>query len=161
MKALYALALVAGIAQAQSGVALTTPATASAADQARFAELAKEPWAGTITPVKINPNALESTVITVNIEGKDWRFVGSKKAATEKDSEIWIGDAGPGTSAILTRSGTNVTGTISLGMLGNYGLIRGAIVKNKDVPYPAKSTPEMLEAWAKEREEQTKKVGKP
>src|SRR6186713_1890964 len=74
MKALYALALVTGMAYAQSGVPLTTPAAPDARAEAK----AREVGAANVFPVKVNPAALESNIVTVTIEGKEYRFTGRK-----------------------------------------------------------------------------------
>jgi hypothetical protein len=140
MKALYALALVAGIAQAQSGVALTTPAATNAQAEA----MKKEPGTAAVYPVKVNPSALESNVVTMEIEGKTYRFVGKKKSAQgthwvngkeqAQTGDTWTGSDGPSTATFF-REGSSVYGRIDaegeMFVLYNWGLVK---VGYRDIP---------------------------
>jgi hypothetical protein len=161
MKAIiFSLALVCATAAFAQGVPLTSPKTATAAEQAKLADLVNAPGVVSVTPVNIEPAALYSTVITIVIDGEKWTFVG-RKTTTDSGVELWTGDAGRGATLVLTRDGGSVSGHITLGA-SNYGLIRGALVKTQSVPdNGATVTPAMAAAWAKEREEQAKKVSKP
>ncbi len=65
-----------------------------------------------ITPVAINPAALDSDVVTIDIGGKTYRFAGSGKAY-EAGVKSWLGKAPEG-DAQLARNGTDFFGVISL-----------------------------------------------
>jgi hypothetical protein len=138
MKALYALALVAGIAQAQSGVALTSPAPPDARTEAKK----QEPGVAAVYPVKVNPSALDTTVITMQVEGRDYRFTGKLQPAQgtsmengkEKPNtvELWQGSDGTNT-AILTREGNSVYGALYVNGQ-NFTLYNFALVKTQALP---------------------------
>ena len=89
---LFALALVAGIAHAD-GVPLLSPRAATAADDATLA--AWDARGKKATPVTINPHALESNVITVEVEGKIYSFAGSRQTGGAEGIEGWVGDGNP------------------------------------------------------------------
>jgi hypothetical protein len=65
-----------------------------------------------ITPVAINPAALDSDVVTVDIAGKTYRFAGSGKVY-EAGVKSWFGKAPEG-DAQFARNGINFFGVISL-----------------------------------------------
>ena len=164
MKPIPLLALFIATVAFADGVPLMAPAKApTAADQAGQVELAKAPWVASVTPLTFNQYALDSNVITLTIEGKDYKFVGGKDAAsdptmvngvlTKSTTDGWTGDAGPGTSASFVRDGSSVTGQIFVNGT-TYGLISGALVKTKPVVgINNVFTPEMVEFHRKEPEE--------
>lgn len=124
MKHLFAvvvLMLVAGLARAD-GVPLFTAAPHNKALAQKYA---KTQWAGEMVTVKVNKFAIDSNVITVPIEGKEYRFIGSKKVvsmpamednnkATMHYVDTWTGKAGPERTLNLSREGNSIGGQIQI-----------------------------------------------
>jgi hypothetical protein len=117
-RALLAAALALGAAGSHAapdaGVALYTPREVSAAERTRLDEQGRE-WGGfPATPISVNLDVLNYEVIDVIIDGRAYRFTGSKtvrvnRAKANEDVmfdaiETWQGLTADGDTAVFERS---------------------------------------------------------
>ncbi len=161
---LVSLAFASTFARGQ-GVALTAPAASDARTEAKKLE----PGIASVTPVKVNPSALESNIVNLTVEGTTYRFRGTKRPAhgtqfvngrqQANTVEAWTGNDGDNIAAFY-RDGSSVYGQVTINGQ-RYEVFNFALVKIKDVPMIETPTPAMLESARLIREEQAKKVIKP
>ena len=139
---LFALLFVATVAHAD-GVPLFTPTTTVAyIDREYIENLKKDPLVASVTPMTLNRNAVDSDVITVAIEGKEYRFVGKKQPPSFNaeynnerwelnTDELWTGTSDvPENRALLIRNRLWFTGTIHIGSQ-RYQVASFALIKFK------------------------------
>jgi len=143
MKAVFlALLFVTTVARAD-GVPLFTPTTTVAyIDREHIENLRKDPLVASVTPMTLNRNAVDSDVITVTIEGNEYRFVGKKQPPSFNaeynnerwelnTDELWTGTADvPENRALLIRNKLWFTGTIHIGFR-RYQVSSFALIKFK------------------------------
>ena len=76
MKPILLVLLIVATAAHADGVPLFTPTTTVAyIDREYIENLKKNPLVASVTPMTLNRNAVDSDVITVAIEGNEYRFV--------------------------------------------------------------------------------------
>jgi len=139
---LLALLFVATAAHAD-GVPLFTPTTTVAyIDREYIENLKKDPLVASVTPMTLNRNAVDSDVITVAIEGNEYRFVGKRQPPSFNaeyngerwelnTDEIWTGTSDvPENRALLIRNRLWFTGTIHIGFQ-RYQVSSFALIKFK------------------------------
>jgi len=137
-----ALLFVATAAHAD-GVPLFAPTTTVAyIDREYIENLKKHPLVASVTPMTLNRNAVDSDVITVTIEGNEYRFVGKKQPPSFNaeynnerwelnTDELWTGTSDvPENRALLIRNRLWFTGTIHIG-LQRYQVSSFALIKFK------------------------------
>jgi hypothetical protein len=125
------------------GVPLFAPTTTVAyIDREYIENLKKDPLVASVMPMTLNRNAVDSDVITVTIEGTEYRFVGKKRPPSfnaEYNNERWelnTDELWSGTSdvaenrAVLIRNKLWFTGTIHIGFQ-RYQVFSFALIKFK------------------------------
>jgi len=139
----FLLALFVATAAHADGVPLFTPTTTVAyIDREYIENLKKDPLVASVTPMTLNRNAVDSDVITVTIDGNEYRFVGKKQPPSFKaeynderwelnTDELWAGTSDvPENRALLIRNKMWFTGTIHIGFQ-RYQVSSFALIKFK------------------------------
>lgn len=163
------------------GVALFSPGPALAAsDVARIS--AKRPTKSAALAI-VNKNAVDSTVITATLDGKTYRFVGTKQTIkgvtgvqmtsgtptliTEDGGERWVGTTAAGDRLSIGRSAFGLFGRFNLADGRRFWLVKdgGQFVITELAQHSAKAgsydepTPQMIDAMRKRDAERAKVIG--
>lgn len=132
MKALIitaALTLAAGAAYAQGAPLLLPAQAATPAQAARLEALNRQPGIAKVTPMTIDPNALNSNVISVTLGRKTYVFVGEREKVSA-EHESWAStDKTSGNGAALVRGPNGVSGSIRADGV-DYNVEPGLLIQN-------------------------------
>jgi len=68
-----------------------------------------------VVPIGFNRHAIESNIVNITIEGKTYRFAGSRRSGVVEGVDEWSGEAAAGVTAHISRKGDRALGLIRVG----------------------------------------------